>query len=155
MMRRGLGDRFLQLSQTFHDAYARVDRTDLAELMPLLAEHFYPKHFCRVDPWPASFIAGLGQVNPKILLHYIGTNLFDPDGVLKHWDRTAELATITAPALVVSGSNDYYREADSLRFAEALPDGELWLSETASHSPWIEDPNGFYGAIERFLGRFH
>ena len=153
MLTRGLGDRFSQLPESFHDAYARIDRTNLAELMPVLGEHFYPRHFCRRDPWPESFVTGLGQVNPQILLHYIGTNLFDPDGVVKDWDRSADLGRITVPSLVISGAYDYYREEDNRRMAEALPNAELRLSETASHSPWIEDPESFYAAVGRFLAR--
>lgn len=153
MMRRGLGDRFSDLPKGFHEAYARIDRTNLAELMPVLAEHFYPKHFCRRDPWPESFLTGLGQINPKVLLHYLGTNLFDPDGVIRDWDRSADVASIRVPSLVISGAYDYFREEDNRRMAEALPSAELWLSETASHSPWIEDPQGFYAATGRFLAR--
>jgi len=154
MLRRGLGDRRQELPPAFQEAYAHADRSNVAELMPLLAEHFYPRHFCRRDPWPESFVAGLGQVNPQLLLHFIGSDLFDPDGVLADWDRSADLGAVTVPSLVVSGTYDYYRLSDSRRIAEALPAGELWVSETASHSPWIEDPDGFYGAVGRFLKKY-
>lgn len=154
MLRRGLGDRRQELPAEFQEGYAHADRSNLAELMPLLATHFYPRHFCRRDPWPESFVTGLGQVNPRILLHFIGSDLFDPDGVLSDWDRSADLGAVTVPSLVVSGTYDYYRLSDSRRIAEALPEGELWVSETASHSPWIEDADGFYGAVERFLAKY-
>lgn len=63
------------------------------------------------------------------------------------------LAHVTAPVLLIHGSND--RSAPyggGLDWARLLPNARLLTVDRAAHVPWIEEPNLVCGAIETFLG---
>lgn len=121
----------------------------------LLMTYFYPRHLCRTTPWPDSFLEGTSKLNPDLLSHFLGTDLFEPEGALRNWDRDALLESIRQPVLLASGTYDYYIEEDVRSMAARLPARELWFSEMAGHSPWIEDADSFFAAVKDFLQRFH
>ncbi|KAL2800852.1 Alpha/Beta hydrolase protein [Aspergillus keveii] len=63
------------------------------------------------------------------------------------------LGKVRARALVVNGRSDgICSEAAARRIAEDLGDkAELVLVEEAGHIPWLEQPDVFFPAVERFL----
>lgn len=151
MLRRGLKQRREALPPEFHEAYRKIDKSNLQELLPLLAEYFYPRHFCRLERWPDSLLEGMGALDLDLIEHFLGTDFFEIDGVIGEWNRSYDLAGIDQPTLVVSGQDDYCSPEDTLAMAEALGDGEAWISTVASHTPWLEDPEGFYRRVREFL----
>lgn len=67
------------------------------------------------------------------------------------YDLTAALSTLETPALVLQGRQDLLGEAVPLRIHAALRHSELvWLDECA-HYPWLDAPQPYFAAIERFL----
>lgn len=154
MLSRGLTARRRDLPEAFHVAYNGMEEKRLETLMPLLAEHFYPKHFCRLERWPDSFSEAMGKMNMKLATHFLGTDLFEPDGEIAGWDRSGELGRIKQPVLVVSGVYDYYLEEDLNRMTRELGNGEAWISQRGSHTPWVEDPEAFVSALSRFFSLF-
>lgn len=153
MLKRGLQARREALPEPFHVAYKKLSRESLTELLPLLGQYFYPRHLCRLDPWPQSFLDNLAGLNLTLAEHWLGSDFFECNGALEPWDRSGELTDVDIPALVVSGRNDYYLESDNRAFSEALPKGELWISESASHTPWVEDGEAFFERVQQFLYR--
>lgn len=81
-------------------------------------------------------------------------------GVIERGSVVADLPALTAPTLVVSGSEDMPRPpawADEVH--ENLPHSELWRLEGVGHSPILEDPEevlprilAFFDAAESALG---
>jgi len=58
------------------------------------------------------------------------------------WSAVSQLAHVTAPTLVVVGSDDWITPpAQAKRIAEGIPGSTLHLVPTAGHFPWIEDPS--------------
>lgn len=154
MLTRGLQKRREELPQEFQSRYSAAKGSGIGDIFPLLAEYFYPRHFFRLPTWPASFTNALAKLNGKIVAHFLGSDFFAPDGAIREWDRSDDLSRIRVPTLIVSGVHDYYGEEEFRRMAGELPAGELWISSEASHTPWVEDPEGFYPVLDRFLGRF-
>lgn len=151
MLRRGLRNRRDGLPPAFHDGYGQVAAGSLEQLLPLLAEHFYPRHFCRLASWPDSLTEGMGSMDLDVATRFIGSDFFEVNGLLGSWDRSGDLHRLDIPALVIAGSHDYYLETDTLRLAENLPQGEAWISAESSHTPWLEDPDPFYRRLTAFL----
>ncbi|MFP4210468.1 MAG: alpha/beta fold hydrolase [Alkalispirochaeta sp.] len=149
MIRNGIGERVRDLPQVFHRRY-KGGAIPPEELVPLLGEYWYPNYLCRA-PWPQSFLDAMTRLNPAFMEHFIGENLLDLDGELLSWDRTADLTNVSVPTLIVSGSHDYFRREDLELLRERIPRAELVISETASHSIWLEDPETFYSATDRLL----
>ena len=76
--------------------------------------------------------------------HYDGDDL----------DIREELPRITAPTLVVAGTDDFVcgpSAADEL--VRGIPDARLVLLEHAGHMMYIEQPEAFRNAVEEFLAR--
>lgn len=68
-------------------------------------------------------------------------------------DRLPDLASITAPTLVIVGDEDAPFLKPSRRMAEAIPGAELAVIPDAGHSPQFENPDAWWSALSTFLGR--
>ncbi len=63
-----------------------------------------------------------------------------------------QLETVTAPALIVVGSDDAFcSPAMATRMHLHLPHSKLLVIEHAGHFPWIEQSNVFQGEVPEFL----
>jgi proline iminopeptidase len=154
MVQRGVTYRISQLPQAARDRLSSIPKDNTDAVDQFLGEFWFPNHFCRLDPWPESLLDAMGKLNPTLMTHFIGANVLTLDGATKDWSVEERLAEIQQPVLVVSGKYDYYREDDVMRMASLFPDGTAWISQTASHTPWLEDPENFKTCIDSFLDRF-
>lgn len=64
----------------------------------------------------------------------------------------AALAAVTAPTLVVAGTDDPVGgEAVCRDLARRLPDARVEVLAGAGHLPWLDDPDGVAGLVSSFL----
>ncbi len=69
-------------------------------------------------------------------------------------DIRAELPRISAPTLVIAGTDDFVcGPAAAAELMRGIPDAELVMLEGAGHMMFIEQPEAFRTAVEAFLGR--
>jgi proline iminopeptidase len=67
-------------------------------------------------------------------------------------DQTKTLGAIRAKVLIMVGRHDYICPvALSERLHEGIPESQLEIFEESGHLPWLEEPNAFFGELERFL----
>jgi len=67
-------------------------------------------------------------------------------------DQTKSLGAIRAKVLIMVGRHDYICPvALSERLHEGIPESQLVIFEESGHLPWLEEPNAFFGELERFL----
>jgi proline iminopeptidase len=72
--------------------------------------------------------------------------------LLPDWSVVNRLDEITAPTLVLAGSEDFvFPPACQREVAEGIPDSRLVLVEGAGHDPQDEQPDVVLGAIRSFL----
>lgn len=83
---------------------------------------------------------------PVHLWPYFGALL----GSFGDWDWTRELAGLTIPRLVVHGREDGIPLAGARAWA-AYPTARLLVLSPAGHFPFIERPDEFFPAVDRFL----
>jgi pimeloyl-ACP methyl ester carboxylesterase len=68
------------------------------------------------------------------------------------WDGRPLAGQVRAPTLVVSGASDRtFPPAQSRQLAEMLPHGTFVEIPAAGHLPFVEQPDRFIAAVERFL----
>jgi pimeloyl-ACP methyl ester carboxylesterase len=73
--------------------------------------------------------------------------------VLADADLTSRLAEVTAPTLVVTGSDDpVVTPADGVALAAAIPGAVHTVVEGAAHIANVEQPDAFTAALLRHLG---
>ena len=114
---------------------------DLAKLWERMAPLYFGRWDESYRPFVERMAAGASTVAAK---HYDGDDL----------DIREELPRITAPTLVVTGTDDFVcgpSAADEL--VRGIPDARLVLLEHAGHMMYIEQPEAFRNAVEEFLAR--
>jgi pimeloyl-ACP methyl ester carboxylesterase len=80
-----------------------------------------------------------------------GPTEFDVIGLLREWDRTADLATITVPTLITCGRYDEITPACSQTILDGLPNARLEIFEHSAHVAHLEEGERFADVVERFL----
>jgi pimeloyl-ACP methyl ester carboxylesterase len=67
------------------------------------------------------------------------------------WNWAQEVASATAPTLVIYGAEDLATHEDMREWPRAVPNGRLLLIHGAAHFPWAEAPTMFFPAARQFL----
>lgn len=75
---------------------------------------------------------------------FVATSLGD-------WDWRATLRRVTAPTLVIHGTEDVLPVAGGREWAAVVPQARLLLLEGIGHFPYLEAPERFFAAVDTFL----
>lgn len=70
---------------------------------------------------------------------------------LGDWDWTMSLRTVTAPTLIIHGELDPLPIESARKWAAALPNARLLELKGIGHFPYVEAPDRFFAAVDRFL----
>jgi len=114
---------------------------DMAELWARMAPLYFGRWDERYRPWIEKTGAGSNAAPAKA---FNGGEL----------DIRDELPQITAPTLVLAGTDDFVcgpSAADEL--VRGIPHARLVLLENAGHMMYVEQPEEFRNAVEEFLAR--
>ncbi len=114
---------------------------------------FYQRHVCRADTWPEEVLDAFANMNHDVYGTMWGPNEFTANGLLRNWDITDRLGEIDVPALVICGQYDEATPALAEELQRGLPNSELVVLEDASHLSFVEQPDQYMQAVERFLSR--
>jgi proline-specific peptidase len=113
---------------------------------------FYHHHLCRADPWPEALVKSAQQMDGnQVYLTMNGPTEFDVIGLLRDWDRTADLGRITNPTLITCGRYDEITPACSETILEGLPDARMEIFEHSAHVAHLEEGERFAEVVEQFL----
>ena len=129
--------------------------------MELLVPHHYVHHILRMPPerWPDPVNRAFARLNPAIYIPMQGPSELGASGKLVTWDRTADLATIGVPALVIGARHDTMDPAHMEMMAGRLPKGRYLLCPNGSHMAMYDDQQTYFNGLIRFIsdvdtGRF-
>ncbi|HEY3763555.1 MAG TPA: proline iminopeptidase-family hydrolase [Gaiellales bacterium] len=113
---------------------------------------FYHHHLCRADPWPEALVRSGEQMDGnQVYLTMNGPTEFDVIGLLREWDRTADLARITVPTLVTCGRYDEITPACSETITAGIPDARMHVFEQSAHIAHLEEGEAYAALVEEFL----
>jgi len=118
-----------------------------------LAQVFYDRHLLRVPPTPdalATFESLAASIAYRVMN---GPSEFNIIGVIKDWDRRADLAAITQDTLITTGEFDEI----TLDCHETIRNGiggraRLVVMNNCSHLTMVEKPDDYNAIIREFLG---
>jgi proline iminopeptidase len=129
-----------------------MDQTALAEIqgyeqagdyenpryMRLLLKHYYIYHILRMpsEEWPDPVNRGFKNINPAIYIPMQGPSELGASGMLATWDRTADLAKIEVPSLIIGAKHDTMD-----------PKHMEWIAKTVQHGRYLYCPNGSHLAL--------
>ena len=128
-------------------------RTDDPRYEALLMEHHYVLHVCRMpqDEWPDPVVRSLGHINPDIYVPMQGPSELGLSGTLEDWDRSADLAGIDVPALVIGATHDTMDPEHMRWMADQLPRGRYLHCPDGSHLAQFDDPQHYFPGLLDFL----
>jgi proline iminopeptidase len=172
---RGLVISNMMASVPAYNAYAgrvlmpQMDQGALAEIksleargdienpryMELLIEHHYVHHVLRMPSadWPDPVQREFAHINQAIYVLMQGPSELgiSADARLAHWDRTAELASIEVPTLVIGARYDTMDPAHMEMMASRLPCGRYLHCPNGSHLAIYDDQQTYFTGLIRFL----
>lgn len=143
------------LSDFGAETLAMIDRLEAAgqfssPLYRAICTLFYVRHSSR-----KAYLAGerlpSETVNMQIQERLWGPAEFSATGELADWNRLADLARITVPALVMVGAYDYLTPRSAGLLASHLPDARLVLFPDSGHWPQLDEPGAYFDTVARFL----
>ena len=135
--------------------------TDTPRYMELLIPHHYERHVLRMpsNEWPDPMKRAFKHVNPKIYVPLQGPSELGASGKLLNWDRTADLARITVPTLVIGARHDTMDPGHMEWMAGAVRHGRYLFCPNGSHMAMYDDQEAYFQGLVEFIrdvnaGRF-
>jgi proline iminopeptidase len=129
--------------------------------MELLMPHHYVQHVLRMPPdeWPDPVNRAFKHLNPAIYVPMQGPSELGASGKLANWDRTADLATIGVPTLVIGARHDTMDPAHLEMMAGQVQRGRYLHCPDGSHMALYDDQRVYMDGVIQFLrdvdaGRF-
>jgi proline iminopeptidase len=123
--------------------------------MELLNEQHYVHHVLRipVEDWPDPAVRGFAHINPAIYVSMQGPSELgiSADASLAHWDRSADLASIDVPALVIGARHDTMDPGHMEMMASRLPQGRYLFCPDGSHMAMYDDQAVYFAGLIDFL----
>jgi proline iminopeptidase len=123
--------------------------------MELLNEQHYVHHVLRMPlaDWPDPAQRGFAGINPEIYVSMQGPSELgiSADAKLAHWDRSADLASIEVPTLVIGAQHDTMDPAHMRMMAGRLPGGSYLHCPDGSHLAMYDDQETYFAGLTAFL----
>jgi len=134
-------------------AFEAANETSNPEYEALLMEQHYVHHVLRmpVEEWPDPATRAFAHINPDIYVPIQGPSELGASGKLLHWDRTADLAKILTPALVLGGEHDTMDPRYMEHMASLMPNGQAFICPQGSHMAMFDDQAAYFAALTGFI----
>jgi proline iminopeptidase len=119
-------------------SYEQAKEYENPRYMELLIKHHYIYHILRMphEKWPDPVNRGFKNINTAIYIPMQGPSELGASGMLETWDRTADLAKIEVPTLIIGAK---YDTMDPMHME--------WMSTTVQHGRYLFCPNGSHMAL--------
>ena len=96
-------------------------------------------------------LRGFGKLNKKVYVPMQGPSELGASGLLVDWDRTADLAKITVPTLVIGAKHDTMDPAWMRMMAGKFPRGDYLQLENGSHMAMYDDQQAYFAGLLQWL----
>jgi pimeloyl-ACP methyl ester carboxylesterase len=136
----------------YDDARLALEQEDKGEYssdeeLREIARRFWPMYFATFDRRAADYLDEYlvpNRPNPDPL------RLFN-DGI-EGWDMRPDLARVSSPTLAITGDSDFIcGPACAEDIASGIADAQKIIIDRCGHFPFVEQPEAFRSAVERFL----
>jgi proline iminopeptidase len=119
----------------------------------LLFENFYTQHILRrpIAEWPWTVVRAFETLNKTMYRLMQGPSEMGASGRLEHWDRFADLHTITVPTLVIGGKYDTMDPAYLEKMAHEMPKARHVTCPNGSHMSLYDDQQVYTSSVIQFI----
>jgi len=129
--------------------------------MGLLMEHHYVHHILRMPAadWPDPVNRAFKHLNPAVYVPMQGPSELGASGALADWDRTADLANVHVPTLVIGARYDTMDPEHMEWMAGAVGNGRYLYCPNGSHMAQYDNQDVYFRGLIQFIrdvdaGRF-
>ena len=113
---------------------------------------FYATHLCRRNPPPPEFEATAANLMKSPAYRIMnGPNEFTITGVIKDWERRADLRLIKTPTLITTGEFDEITIDCSEALHTGINGSQLVVMPGASHLTMLEQPEAYNAIVRKFI----
>ena len=122
--------------------------------MELLFPNFYEQHILRrpAAEWPDPVNRAFARLNHDVYVPMQGPSEMGASGKILNWDRSADLAKITVPTLVIGARHDTMDPKHMEWMAKQLPNGTYHYCPNGSHMALYDDQATYFEGLIKFLG---
>jgi len=119
----------------------------------LLMQHHYVHHVLRMpaDSWPDPVTRTFAHINPNIYVPMQGPSELGASGKLLDWDRTADLANISVPTLVIGARYDTMDPRYMEMMATRISGARYLYCPNGSHLAMYDDQVTYFEGVIEFL----
>jgi len=114
---------------------------------------FYEEHILRMPEaqWPDPVQRAFAHLNRKVYVPMQGPSEMGASGILEHWDRTADLARIQVPTLVIGAGHDTMDPKFMEMMSKRLPHGQYLYCPNGGHMAMYDDQATYMRGLIAFL----
>ena len=133
--------------------FEKTGKTADPKYMELLMPHHYERHVLRLPAaqWPDPVNRAFKHLNGPVYALMQGTSELGASGRLVDWDRSADLAKITVPTLVIGAKHDTMDPAYMESMAKKFPKGRYLFCPNGSHMAMYDDQKTYMDGVIAFL----
>ncbi len=132
-------------------ALEAAGKTDGDEYNALVLR-FYQLHVCRRLPWPPEVLETTEILSKSIAYRVMnGPNEFTITGVIKDWDRRADLKRLPHRTLITTGEFDEVTLDCAQTINDAVIGSSLEVFPGLSHLTMNESPEAYVGAVGKYI----
>src|SRR5207342_831809 len=114
---------------------------------------FYEEHILRMPQaqWPDPVQRAFAHLNRKVYVPMQGPSEMGASGILEHWDRTADLARIQVPTLVIGAGHDTMDPKFMEMMSKRLPHGQYLYCPNGGHMAMYDYQATYMRGLIAFL----
>lgn len=117
-----------------------------------LVNVFYATHLCRANPAPPELEATIANLAKSPAYRVLnGPNEFTITGVMKDWERRADLGRIKVPTLITTGEFDEVTIDCEETIYNGIAGSRLKVMPGCSHLTMLENPGEYNAILRRFI----
>jgi proline iminopeptidase len=121
--------------------------------MDLLMQHHYIYHVLRKPSgeWPDPAERAFKHINAKVYVPMQGPSELGAGGKLAHWDRSADLRSISVPTMTIGARYDTMDPKYMQNMAISVQRGRYLDCPTGSHMAMFDDQERYFQGVIDFL----
>jgi proline iminopeptidase len=121
--------------------------------MDLLMQHHYIYHVLRKPSgeWPDPAERAFKHINAKVYVPMQGPSELGAGGKLAHWDRSADLRSISVPTMTIGARYDTMDPKYMQNMASSVQRGRYLDCPTGSHMAMFDDQERYFQGVIDFL----
>jgi proline iminopeptidase len=131
-------------------SHEKADTTNTEEYHRLM-EEYYTRFVTRIDPPPPDVDSSIKQSGDDVYRIMWGPSEFRVTGLLKDYEREAELGSVAVPTLFTAGKYDQAAPLTVRSFQQLTPGSRFEIFENSSHMPMQEEPGRYIEVLRDFL----